>query len=123
MVAFSVATVPEIFLPLSGNCRWIFRCAKVSPGASTSPAAPPNSAAPSPRELGARSRGAARTFCGAEAHEAAGSRRPPQTPPLAPDPRPAATPEHEREWPFSCAFICISRLIFQFLCRMSLVFC
>ena len=40
------------------------RCAKVSPGASTSPAAPPNSAAPSPRELGARSRGAARTFCG-----------------------------------------------------------
>lgn len=39
------------------------RCAKVSPGASTSPAAPPNSAAPSPRELGARSRGAARTFC------------------------------------------------------------
>lgn len=39
------------------------RCAKVSPGASTSPAAPPNSAAPSPRELGARSRGAARTLC------------------------------------------------------------
>lgn len=40
------------------------RCAKVSPGASTSPAAPPNSAVPSPRELGARSRGAARTSCG-----------------------------------------------------------
>lgn len=39
------------------------RCAKVSPGASTSPAAPPNSAAPSPRELGARSRGAASTLC------------------------------------------------------------
>lgn len=51
--------------------------------------------------LGLEAAGQRGHSAGAEAGEAAGTRIPQQPPRLAPDPRPAGTPGHERESPFS----------------------